>query len=46
MEADYFELYVIFLDTLTVPWNKNSIPQCSYETEIDVAVVSPSLKTP
>lgn len=31
---------------LAVPWNKNSIPECSYKPEMDVAVVSASLKTP
>lgn len=31
---------------LTVPWNKNSIPECTYKPEIDVAVVLTSLQTP
>ena len=46
MGADYFESYVIYPDMLAVPWNKNSIPECSYKPEMDVAVVSASLKTP
>lgn len=46
MVADYFELYVIFPNMLAVSWNKNSIPQCSYKAETDVAVVPASLKTP
>lgn len=46
MGADYFESYVIFPDMLAVPWNKNSIPECSYKPEMDVAVVLASLKTP
>lgn len=45
MGADYFESYVIFPDIFAVPWNKNSIPVCSYKPEMDVAVVSASLKT-
>lgn len=44
--SNYFELHVIFPDMLAVPWNKNSIPECSYKPELDVAVVSASLKTP
>lgn len=46
MGADYFESYIIFPDMLAVPWNKNSIPECSYKPEMDVAVVLASLKTP
>lgn len=46
MGADYFESCVVFPDTLAVPWNKNSIPECSYKPEMDATVVSTSLKTP